>query len=154
MEEGRPSSAPHSFRYPAKWFRRGTPHPSAKSFPNSGRTNARQHFTSDFGQSDASRNHFGLVQAREPQKSVNAAMRDGAGTAFLAGLLLVGVLEAGDSDVNNVKIGVKFAVGLVILVLVMANARKPSIPRGLYVGLLVLGLLNVALAVFWSPTHA
>ena len=95
-----------------------------------------------------------LVQAREPQKSVNAAMRDGAGTAFLAGLLLVGVLEAGDSDVNNVKIGVKFAVGLVILVLVMANARKPSIPRGLYVGLLVLGLLNVALAVFWSPTHA
>ena len=33
-----------------------------------------------------------VVQAREPQKVVNAAMRDGAGTAFLAGLLLVGVL--------------------------------------------------------------
>lgn len=95
-----------------------------------------------------------LVQAREPQKSVNAAMRDGAGTAFLAGLLLVGVLEAGDGDVNHVKIGVKFAVGLVILVLVMANIRKPSIPQGLYVGLLALSVLNVALAVFWSPTHA
>lgn len=95
-----------------------------------------------------------LVQAREPQKSVNAAMRDGAGTAFLAGLLLVGVLEAGDGDVNHAKIGVKFAVGLVILVLVMANARKPSIPQGLYVGLLALSVLNVALAVFWSPTHA
>jgi len=95
-----------------------------------------------------------LVQAREPQKSVNAAMRDGAGTAFLSGLLLVGVLEAGDGDVNHAKIGVKFAVGLVILVLVMANARKPSIPQGLYVGLLALSVLNVALAVFWSPTHA
>lgn len=95
-----------------------------------------------------------LVQAREPQKSVNAAMRDGAGTAFLTGLLLVGVLEAGDGDVNHAKIGVKFAVGLVILVLVMANARKPSIPQGLYVGLLALSVLNVALAVFWSPTHA
>lgn len=95
-----------------------------------------------------------LVQAREPQKSVNAAMRDGAGTAFLAGLLLVGVLEAGDGDVNHAKSGVKFAVGLVILVLVMANARKPSIPQGLYVGLLALSVLNVALAVFWSPTHA
>ena len=35
-----------------------------------------------------------LAQAREPEKRVNAAMRDGAGTAFLAGLLLVGVLEA------------------------------------------------------------
>ena len=94
-----------------------------------------------------------LAQARDPEKSVNAAMRDGAGTAFLAGLFLVGVLEAGDEDVNHVKIGVKFAVGLVILVLVMANTRKPRIPQGLYVGLLVLSVLNVALAVFWSPAH-
>ncbi|MCY7400111.1 MAG: hypothetical protein LH477_03980 [Nocardioides sp.] len=94
-----------------------------------------------------------LVQVREPQKSVNAAMRDGAGTAFLTGLLLVGVLEAGDGDLNHVKIGVKFAVALIILVLVMANTRKPSIPRGLYVGLLALSVLNVALAVFWSPAH-
>ena len=94
-----------------------------------------------------------LVQVREPQKSVNAAMRDGAGTAFLTGLLLVGVLEAGDGDVNHAKIGVKFAVGLVILVLVMANARQPRIPRGLYLGLLALSVLNVGLAVFWSPAH-
>lgn len=90
-----------------------------------------------------------LVQVREPEKSVNAAMRDGAGVAFVAGLLLVGVLEAEDGDVNHAKIGVKFAVGLVILVLVMANIRKPSIPQGLYVGLLALSVLNVALAVFW-----
>ena len=94
-----------------------------------------------------------LVQARDGEKSVNAAMRDGAGTAFLAGLLLVGVLEAGDEELNHVKLGVKFAVGLVILVLVMANTRKPRIPQGLYVGLLVLSVLNVALAVFWSPAH-
>lgn len=47
----------------------------------------------------------------------------------------------------------KFAVGLVILVLVMANSRKPRIPQGLYLGLLVLSVLNVALAVFWSPAH-
>ena len=94
-----------------------------------------------------------LVQVREPTKSVNAAMRDGAGTAFLTGLLLVGVLEAGDGDVNHVKNGVKFAVALVILVLVMANTRKSSIPKGLYAGLLALSVLNVALAVFWSPAH-
>ena len=94
-----------------------------------------------------------VVQAREPQKSVNAAMRDGAGTAFLAGLLLVGVLEAGDGDVNHAKIGVKFAIGLVILVLVMANTRKPRIPQGLYVGLLVLTVVNIAVAVLWSPVH-
>src|SRR5918997_2835842 len=94
-----------------------------------------------------------LVQVRDADKRVNAAMRDGAGTTFLAGLLLVGVLEAGDEDVNHVKIGVKFAVALVILVLVMANTRKPTIPQGLFLGLLVLTVLNVGLAVFWAPAH-
>lgn len=95
-----------------------------------------------------------LVQARNPEKSVNAAMRDGVGTAFLAGLLLVGVLEAGDEPVNHAKIAVKFAIGLVLLVLVMANVRKPSIPQGLWGGLLLLSVVNVAVAIFWSPAHA
>lgn len=95
-----------------------------------------------------------VVQARDSDKTVNAAMRDGVGTAFLAGLLLVGVLEAGDDPVNHAKIGVKFVIGLVLLVLVMANTRKPTIPQGLWAGLLVLSVLNVAVALFWSPAHA
>lgn len=94
-----------------------------------------------------------LVQAGEAEKKVNGAMRDGIGTAFLAGLLLVGVLEADDADVNHAKIGVKFAVGLVVLVLVMINTRKPKIPDGLYWALVALSVANVAVAVFWSPAH-
>ena len=94
-----------------------------------------------------------VVQARTPEKVVNPAMRDGAGTAFLAGLLLVGVLEADDPPVDHVKVGVKFAVGLVILVLVMANMRKPRIPNGLFYGLLLLTVANVCVAVFWSTVH-
>lgn len=94
-----------------------------------------------------------VVQARDSEKTVNAAMRDGVGTAFLAGLLLVGVLEAGDDPVNHAKIGVKFVIGLVLLVLVMANTRKPTIPQGLWAGLLALSVLNVAVAVFWSSAH-
>lgn len=95
-----------------------------------------------------------LAQAKEPVKRVNSAMRDGAGTAFVAGLALVGVLEADDGDVNHAKVGVKVVIGLVILVLVMANLRKERIPQGLWLGLLALSVLNVAIAVFWSPTHA
>jgi hypothetical protein len=94
-----------------------------------------------------------LVQVRAETKAVNPLMRDGAGTAFLAGLLLVGVLERLGSP-DQAKIGVKFGIGLVILVLVMVNMRKPSIPRGLYFGLLALTIANVAVAVFWSPVHA
>ena len=94
-----------------------------------------------------------LVQGREADKKVNGPMRDGAGTAFLAGLLLVGVLEAGDGDVNHAKIGAKLVVGLVILGLVMANVRKPKISDNLYYALVGLTVLNIAIAVFWSPVH-
>jgi hypothetical protein len=94
-----------------------------------------------------------LVQLGSGGKAVNAPMRDGAGTAFLAGLLLVGVLEAGDTEVDHAKVAVKFAIGLVVLGLVMANLRKPSIPQGLYYALLGLTVANVAVALFWSPVH-
>jgi hypothetical protein len=94
-----------------------------------------------------------LAQAAESEKKVNGAMRDGVGTAFLAGLALVGVLEADDGDVNHAKIGVKFGIGLVLLVLVMANVRKTSIPKGLWAGLLLLAVANVCVAVLWSPAH-
>ena len=96
-----------------------------------------------------------LVQSREPAKQVNAAMRDGVGTAFLSGLALVGVIQGGDlGEVNNTKIAVKTVIGLVLLVLVMANLRKERIPQGLWVGLLVLTTVNIAGAVFWSSAHA
>jgi len=92
-----------------------------------------------------------LVQARSPEKSVNSLMRDGIGTAFVAGLLLVGVLESdNNADLNNAWVAVKGTVGLVILVLVMANLRKPSISKGLWALLLLLTVGNVCVAVLWS----
>jgi hypothetical protein len=90
-----------------------------------------------------------LIQARTPEKVVNALMRDGAGTAFLAGLALVGVIEADDGSVDHAKIAVKGVIGLVILVLVMANLRKERIATGLWALLLVLTVANVCVAVFW-----
>ena len=94
-----------------------------------------------------------LVQARTPEKSVNALMRDGAGTAFLAGLFLVGVIEADDGELNNTKIAVKGVIGLVILVLVMANMRRDRIANGLWALLLLLTVANICVAVFWSSAH-
>lgn len=95
-----------------------------------------------------------LTQLGTPEKKVLGVMRDGVGTAFLTGLLLVGVLEADDADVNHAKVGVKLVIGLALLVLVMANMRKPRIPDGLYFGLLALSVANVCVAVLWAPAHA
>ncbi|MEZ0579466.1 hypothetical protein [Nocardioides sp. MH1] len=94
-----------------------------------------------------------LAQAGAEEKRVTGVMRDGIGTAFLAGLLLVGVLEGGDEPVNHAKVFVKLGIGLVLLVLVMANMRKPSIPKGLWAGLLLLAVAEVCVAVLWSPVH-
>ncbi|MFT3874594.1 MAG: hypothetical protein QM714_18425 [Nocardioides sp.] len=90
-----------------------------------------------------------VVQMREPVKRINAAIRDGIGLAFLAGLLLVGILEGQDHPVNHAKIAVKFVIALVILVLAMANMRKERIPDGLFWGLLILTLGNIGVAIFW-----
>jgi hypothetical protein len=95
-----------------------------------------------------------LAQAGQAEKRVNGAMRDGVGTAFLAGLALVGVLQADDQDVDNGKIAVKGVIGLVLLVLIMANTRKERIPNGLWIGLILLSVANVCVAVLWSPVHS
>jgi peptidoglycan/LPS O-acetylase OafA/YrhL len=79
-----------------------------------------------------------LVQLRHPDKRVTGPMRDGIGTTFVAGLLLVGVLEIRDEDFDHTQVATMFAIGLVILVLVMANLRKPTIPPWLW--WLILGL--------------
>ena len=94
-----------------------------------------------------------LVQVRRPEKKVNGLMRDGVATAFVAGLFLVGVLESGDDPVDHTKIAVKFAIGLVLLVLVMANLRKERIANGLWALLLLLTVANVCVAVFWASAH-
>ena len=58
-----------------------------------------------------------LAQAGPGDKKVTGVMRDGVGTAFLAGLLLVGVLEGMDGvEVNHAKVAVKLVIGLVLLV--------------------------------------
>ena len=92
-----------------------------------------------------------FVQIRSPQRVVNNAMLHGILTQIITGLLIVGVLESdGTEPVNHVKIGVKFALAVVIGVLVIVNRKKPSIPNGLYFGLLGLTVATVGVAVFWN----
>ncbi|HSS67578.1 MAG TPA: hypothetical protein VLK34_03435 [Nocardioidaceae bacterium] len=90
----------------------------------------------------------GLVQVTAASKRVSRAMVDGALTQVVSGLLLVGVLEGQDESVDHAKVGVKFAIGLVVAVLVWINRRKPEIPPGLFWGIVALTLCNVGIAVF------
>jgi hypothetical protein len=90
-----------------------------------------------------------FVQVKSAPRVVNNAMLHGILTQLVTGLLLVGVLEGRDEEVDNVKIAVKLVVALVIAVLVIANRRKASLPGGLYIAMVALTVLNVGVAVFW-----
>jgi hypothetical protein len=87
-----------------------------------------------------------LVQVRHSDKRVTGPMRDGIGTTFVAGLFLVAVLEARDQDIDSTRISTMFGVGLVILVLVMANARAERIPGWVYWLILGLTVANIGVA--------
>ncbi|GGC05574.1 hypothetical protein [Cellulomonas carbonis] len=90
-----------------------------------------------------------LVQTRSERKVVQPAMLHGALTALVTGLLLTGLLEMGDGDVNHTKIGVKLVVVLVVTALAWRRRRAESISTGEWAAIGGLTILNVVLAVFW-----
>ena len=82
------------------------------------------------------------------------AMVHGVWTAFVTGLLLVGVAEwriamGAAIDIDHMKIGVKSLVVLVILILVMANRKKETVATPVFGAIGALTLTNIVLAVFW-----
>ncbi|HEY6738612.1 MAG TPA: hypothetical protein VI076_07150 [Actinopolymorphaceae bacterium] len=92
-----------------------------------------------------------LVQLGAANRRVNPAILHGALTQLVTGVLLVGLLESTDlATVDRAKIGVKLLVALVIVVLAWVTRKPPSLGKGLFFGMFVLSLLNVAVAVFWT----
>ncbi|MET9818026.1 hypothetical protein [Streptomyces sp. NPDC006355] len=78
------------------------------------------------------------------------AMLHGALTMLVTGVILVGLNQADDQSVNNIKIGVKLALLIVILGLVYVKRDDEKVDKGLFglVGLLTAA--NVFIAVLWT----
>jgi hypothetical protein len=78
------------------------------------------------------------------------AMLHGALTMLVTGVALVGLNQADDQSVNNIKIGVKLALLIVILGLVYVKRDEERVDKGLFglVGLLTTA--NVFIAVLWT----
>jgi hypothetical protein len=90
-----------------------------------------------------------FVQVKADPRVVNNAMLHGIITQLVTGLLLVGVAEGRDVEVDNAKIAVKLVVALVIGVLVVRGRKRPALSNPVYLALLALTVLNVGVAVFW-----
>ena len=77
----------------------------------------------------------------------------GAWVQLVTGLLLVGLLEMNDGEVNHMKIGIKLIILIAVLVAAIIGRRKVArnepVSKGLAHAVGGLALINVALAVFW-----
>src|SRR6056297_3490718 len=76
-----------------------------------------------------------LVQMKSPEKGVNPAMWHGALTQLVTGVILVGLAEMQNQDVDHAKIGVKLALTAVITVLAFIGRKKP-LPQTAFWGII------------------
>ncbi|TFD72362.1 hypothetical protein [Cryobacterium gelidum] len=82
--------------------------------------------------------------------TIVAAMFHGALTQLATGLLLVGIIEMGSlGHIDNIKIGLKLLLLIVITVLVIVNRKKPTVPSLALWAIGALTFTDVVIAVLW-----
>ncbi|MGA5641373.1 hypothetical protein ACPCTN_21855 [Streptomyces cinereoruber] len=78
------------------------------------------------------------------------AMLHGALTMLVTGIALVGLNQADDHTVNNLKIGIKLAILVVILGLVYVKRDDEKVDKGLFVAVGGLTTANIFIATLWT----
>ncbi|CCA57759.1 putative integral membrane protein [Streptomyces venezuelae ATCC 10712] len=78
------------------------------------------------------------------------AMLHGALTMLVTGVALVGLNQADDQTVNNLKIGIKLAILVVILGLVYVKRDEERVDKGLFAAVGGLTTANIFIATLWT----
>ncbi|MCC3283747.1 MULTISPECIES: hypothetical protein [Arthrobacter] len=95
----------------------------------------------------------GIWVARIKNPTVMPGQFHAALLQLVTGILLVGMNEMGDGDVNHLKVGIKLAIALAIAVMAFIGQRKykkdQPVPGALANGVGILTVVNVALATMW-----
>lgn len=98
-----------------------------------------------------------IHQLKKSPRIIHPGALHSALTALLAGLVMVGVRtslheeDAAKWDLlNNGKVGVKFAVLLVILFIGYRNVKKLEVKKSTLYTMISLTTLNIALSLFWQ----
>ncbi|MGC4995711.1 MULTISPECIES: hypothetical protein [unclassified Streptomyces] len=78
------------------------------------------------------------------------AMLHGAITMLVTGVVLVGLNEADGHHVNNIKIGIKLALLIVILALVYVKRDEETVDKGMFGLVGALTTANIFIAVLWT----
>ncbi|MEU8697370.1 hypothetical protein ACIQM0_22285 [Streptomyces sp. NPDC091387] len=77
-------------------------------------------------------------------------MLHGALTMLVTGIALVGLDQADDHPVNNVKIGIKLLILVVVLGLVYVKRDEEKVEKGLFAAVGGLTVVNIFIATLWT----
>ncbi|MEX0172728.1 hypothetical protein [Streptomyces sp. LMG1-1-1.1] len=77
------------------------------------------------------------------------AMLHGALTMLVTGVALVGLNQADDQTVNNLKVGIKLAILVVVLGLVYVKRDEERVDKGLFATVGGLTTANIFIATLW-----
>ncbi|AJF66871.1 hypothetical protein [Streptomyces vietnamensis] len=77
------------------------------------------------------------------------AMLHGALTMLITGVALVGLNQADDHTVNNLKVGIKLAILVVILGLVYVKRDEEKVDKALFGAVGGLTMANIFIATLW-----
>ncbi|MDI3405499.1 hypothetical protein [Streptomyces cavernicola] len=78
------------------------------------------------------------------------AMLHGAVTMLVTGVALVGLNQADSQPVDNIKIGVKLALLIVILGLVYVKRDEEKVAKGAFIAVGALTVANIFIAKLWT----
>jgi hypothetical protein len=89
-----------------------------------------------------------LLQWNKSPRKLNPGILHAGLTALVAGIVLVGVHNnvKPDEELNHIKVGVKFIILLVILVLGYTNVKKQELTKNVWVTMLGLTVTNIVIA--------
>ncbi|MFC7307422.1 hypothetical protein ACFQVC_24740 [Streptomyces monticola] len=77
-------------------------------------------------------------------------MLHGALTMLITGVALVGLNQADGQTVDNIKIGVKLAVLIVVLALVYVKRDEERVDKGMFIAVGALTTVNIFIATLWT----
>ena len=89
-----------------------------------------------------------LLQWNKSPRTLNPGVLHAGLTALIAGIILVGLHNSvkPDEELNHIKVGIKFIVILVILVLGYTNVKKPELSKNVWLTMIGLTVTNIVIA--------
>jgi hypothetical protein len=90
------------------------------------------------------------LQTMGNDRRIVPAIFHAAGAQLLTGVLLVGVNEADDRDLNHAKVATKLVIALAVVGITHATRKRVPVPPPLFYGAFALAVANLAIAYSWT----